>query len=403
MGHRGDGIGQGADGPIFVPYTLPGEIVEVEPAPGPRDRRDLVRVATASEERIEPICPYFGTCGGCALQHWTTARYREWKRALVADTLRHAGVTASVADLVDAHGEGRRRIVLHARRDAEGEIAVGFAAAHEHRIVPIERCPVLARGLDGAIAAAGAIAKILRPTGKPLDIQATATDGGIDIDVRGSGSLTAELTRALAAVAESNRLARITRHGELMAMRAEPSVRTGRAVVTLPPGAFMQATALGEATLARLVLAHVGDAKRVADLFCGFGPFALRLAERARVVAADSDEDAIAALRRAAAATRGLKPIEAARRDLFRRPLVASELAAFDAVVFDPPRRGAEAQARELAKSRVATVAAVSCNAASFTRDARLLTDGGYRTREITPIDQFRYSAHVEIVAHFTR
>jgi 23S rRNA (uracil1939-C5)-methyltransferase len=403
VGHRGDGVAQSAAGPIYVPYTLPGEVVEVDPWPGHPDRRNLLRVETPSAERIDPICPHFGVCGGCALQHWSAARYREWKRDLVVEALRQAGIAAPVADLIDAHGEGRRRIVLHARFGSHGIIEVGFAALHAHRIVSIDHCPILAPGLAGIIDAAWAIAEALQSAGKPLDIQATATGAGIDVDVRGSGPLTPQLTLALARLAETHRLARITRHGELVAQRAEPTIRVGRAIVALPPGAFLQATALGEETLAGLVLAHAGTAKAAADLFAGVGPFALRLAERARIIAADSDEAAIGALRRAAAGTSGLKPVDAQRRDLFRRPFVAQELSALDAVVFDPPRQGAEAQARELARSRVPRIIAVSCNAASFARDARILIDGGYRLTQVTPVDQFRYAAHVEIVARLER
>jgi 23S rRNA (uracil1939-C5)-methyltransferase len=177
----------------------------------------------------------------------------------------------------------------------------------------------------------------------------------------------------------------------------------GRARVALPPGAFLQATVAGEQTLARLVAGHVGGAKNTADLFSGIGPFALRLAETGRVIAFDVDQAAIAALRQAAGTTSGLKPVEATVRDLFRRPLVAQELKRIDAVVFDPPRQGAEAQARELAKSAVPVIVAVSCNPATFVRDVRLLTDGGYRLTAVTPVDQFRYSAHVEIVARLER
>jgi 23S rRNA (uracil1939-C5)-methyltransferase len=173
--------------------------------------------------------------------------------------------------------------------------------------------------------------------------------------------------------------------------------------VALPPGAFLQATAAGEETLAHLVLDHAGKAKNAADLFCGVGPFALRLAETARVTAADGDSAAIESLRAAAAGTSGLKPVTAQARDLFRRPLVPLELKDFDAVVFDPPRQGAQAQARELAASRVPVVIAVSCSAETFARDARILVDGGYKLRAVTPVDQFRYSTHVEIVARFQK
>jgi 23S rRNA (uracil1939-C5)-methyltransferase len=402
LGHRGDGIVDGADGPIYVPCALPGETVEAEPWPGNPDRRHLVRVDTPSPERIAPICPHFGTCGGCALQHWETERYRAWKRDLVVTALRQAGVETTVGDIVDAHGEGRRRAVFHAKRGTRDILQVGFAALGTHHIVAIDRCPILAPGLAGALDAAWAIAEGLGATAKPLDIQATATDSGLDIDVRGSGPLSASLSVALARLADSRRLARLTRHGELVAQRAPPTVTMGRARVALPPGAFLQATAAGEAELARLVASHVGDAKSIADLFCGAGPFALRLAERAKVTAADSDEAAIAALH-AATKTSGLKPIAAERRDLFRRPLLPQELARIDAVVFDPPRQGADAQARALAASKVPVIVAVSCNAATFARDAKILLDGGYRLTHVTPVDQFRYSAHVEIVARLVR
>jgi 23S rRNA (uracil1939-C5)-methyltransferase len=403
LGHRGDGIADTPPGPVYVPFALPGETVTVEPVAGHPDRRHLDHVDKPSHERAAPICKHFTQCGGCAMQHWSLAEYHLWKRGLVAEALSAAGVIAPVADIIDAHGQGRRRAVLHARRGVRDVLEVGFTAPRAHHIVAIDRCPVLAPGLDGAVAAAWAIAEILKPADKPLDIQVTATDSGMDVDVRGSGPLNSGRMTALAGVAEKHKLARITRHGELVAQAAQPRMKIGRAQVPLPPGAFLQATAEGEATLARLVLDHVGAAKRVADLFCGIGTFALRLAERARVTAADSEASAVKALERAAANTSGLKPVEAQTRDLLRRPLMAAELKGFDAVVFDPPRQGAEAQARELVKSAVLVVVAVSCDATSFARDARILVNGGYKLVSVTPVDQFRYSFHVEMVGKFER
>jgi 23S rRNA (uracil1939-C5)-methyltransferase len=403
MGHRGDGIADGPAGPIYVPGTLPGETVEVESFPGHPDRRLLLRVERPSPERIAPICPHFGPCGGCAVQQWDAGHYRAWKRDLVVAALRQAGLDAPVGTLVDAHGDGRRRVVFHARRGTHGVLEVGFSAARAHHLVAIDRCPVLAKSLDRAVKAAWAVAETLEPTEKPLDIQVTATDAGLDVDVRGSGPLAPTLTTALARVAQVHELARITRHAELIAQRRRPTLRIGRCIVPLPPAAFLQATAEGEAVLARLVLAGCADAASIADLFAGIGPFALRLAERARVVAADDDEAALAALKRAAAATAGLKPVDIERRDLFRRPFIAAELKRFAAVVFDPPRQGALAQARELAASGVARVVAVSCNPGTFARDASELVRGGYRLVEVTPVDQFRYAAHVEIVARLEK
>ncbi|HEY6832955.1 MAG TPA: class I SAM-dependent RNA methyltransferase [Pseudolabrys sp.] len=403
LGHRGDGVADTPIGPAFVPYTLPGEVVTVDAVPGHPDRRHLVHVDKPSHERAVPICKHFGTCGGCAMQHWSLAEYHLWKRSLVVEALAQANLIAPVADLVDAHGAGRRRAVLHARRGTHDVLEVGFTAPRAHHIVAIDACPVLAPGLDGAVPAAWAIAEILKPTNKPLDIHVTATDSGMDVDVRGSGPLSTKQTTAIAGVADKHRLARLTRHGELVTQTSQPILRIGRTNVPLPPGAFLQATALGEATLAQLVTQHVGKAKRVADLFAGIGTFALRLAETARVTAADSEASAVKALERAAQTTSGLKQVEAVARDLFRRPYLPMELKNFDAVVFDPPRQGAEAQAHELAKSVVKTIVAVSCDAATFARDAKILIDGGYKLIGVTPVDQFRYSPHVELVATFER
>ncbi len=403
LGRRGDGIADSPDGPIYVPFALPGETVEAEAWPGHPDRRLPIKIEQASPDRIAPVCPHFGTCGGCALQHWATARYRDWKRELLIEALSQAGLDTPVDDLIDAHGDGRRRAVLHARRDHGDVLKVGFAAPRAHLIISIDRCPILAPALDGALPAAWAIAETIEAMRKPLDIHVTATESGLDVDLRGSGPLTTAATTALAQVAARHRLARLTRHGELVVQQTPPVVTIGRARVALPPAAFLQATAAGETALAEQVLAHCADLDRVADLFAGVGPFALRLAERARVTAIDSDKDAIAALKRAADTTQGLKPIATEARDLFRRPLAGPELKSFDAVVFDPPRQGAQAQAQALATSAIPTVVAVSCNPATFARDARILVDGGYRLTQVTPIDQFRYSQHVELVAHFQR
>jgi 23S rRNA (uracil1939-C5)-methyltransferase len=403
IGHRGDGVAETPDGRVFVPYALPGETVEVEPVPGHPDRRHLLRVEASSPDRIAALCPHFGVCGGCAAQHWSEAKYRAWKRGLVIEALSQAGISAPVGELIDAHGEGRRRVVLHARRGGHDVLQVGFAALRAHEIVGIDQCPILAPALGGAISAAWSIAETLRDARKPLDIQITATDSGLDVDVRGSGPLNARRTAQLAAIAEKHRLARLTRHGELVIQRGAPTIRIGRATVALPPAAFLQATAEGEAALARLVTDATAKAKVIADLFCGVGPFALRLAERARITAADSDAGAIAALAKAAGTAGGLKPVDAQVRDLFRRPFTAKEISQVEAVVFDPPRQGAQAQAVELAASKVPIVLAVSCNAATFARDACILIDGGYRLTQVTPVDQFRYSAHVELVGVFEK
>ena len=404
VGHHGDGVAMSGGSKIYVPYTLGGETVDVAPVPGHHpDRRRLITVEAASPARITPFCPHFGVCGGCAIQHWDAEPYRAWKRELVVTTLAQGGIDCEVAPLVDAHGLGRRRITLHARMGTHDVLKVGFAAANSHDIVPIDRCPILDPHLDGAIEAAWAIAEPLISMGKPLDIQITATDSGLDVDVRGSGTLSTAMIGRLSRVAEQHRLARLTRHGELVLMRSPPVVSIGTAQVALPSGSFLQATVEGEERLAALASAHCKRGKYIADLFCGVGPFALRLAAKSRIAAFDSDAGAVAALQKAATSTSGLKPVKAEARDLFRRPLMPQELRDYDTVVFDPPRQGAQAQATQLAASKIPVVVAISCNVTTFARDAKILIDGGYKIEGVTPVDQFRHTPHVELVAKFRR
>jgi 23S rRNA (uracil1939-C5)-methyltransferase len=403
VGHRGDGVAFADGQTVYVPYALAGETVEVDAVPDHPDRRRLLQVERASPQRVTPFCQHFAICGGCAIQHWEAERYRAWKRDIVVETLAQAKLDCEVAPLIDAHGHGRRRITLHARMGTHDVLKVGFSAANSHDIIPVDRCPILAPGLSGALDAGWAIAEPLISIGKPLDIQITATDSGLDIDVRGSGPLPAATIAMLSRVAEQYRLARLTRHGELVLMRTPPTIAIGAVQVTLPPGSFLQATVAGEETLAALVSGHCQRARHIADLFCGVGPFALRLAAKSRISAFDNDAGAVAALQKAATSTSGLKPIKAEARDLFRRPLMPQELRDYDAIVFDPPRQGAQAQARQLAASRIPLVVAVSCNVATFARDARILVDGGYTIEGVTPVDQFRHTSHVELVAKFKR
>jgi 23S rRNA (uracil1939-C5)-methyltransferase len=403
VGHFGDGVALDGGHNVYVPYTLGGETVEVTSIPGHPDRRRLLAVEHASSERIAAFCKHFGVCGGCAIQHWDAERYRAWKRNLVIEMLSQAKLDCEVDPLIDAHGAGRRRMTLHARTAAHDVLKVGFAAANSHEIISIDACPILDPGLSGALAAAWAITEALIPSAKPLDIQVTATDNGLDVDVRGSGPLPAAVIATLSGIAEQHHLARLTRHGDLVLMRTPPTIAIGAAKVTIPPGSFLQATIAGEEALAALVIEHCMRARHIADLFCGVGPFALRLAAKSRISAFDSDAGAVAALQKAAMATPGLKPVKAEARDLFRRPLMPQELRDYEAVVFDPPRQGAQAQVRQLAASKVPVVVAVSCNGATFARDARILVDSGYQIERVTPVDQFRHTPHVELVARFIR
>ena len=329
--------------------------------------------------------------------------YREWKRGLVIEALKREGVSAKVEELVDAHGASRRRATFHARFPHGQPDEVGFMRARSHDIIAIDDCPLFSPGMAGAIQAARALSGDLRGLMKPLDIGIAATLDGLDVDLRGSGPLGRAETQKLTRTADALDLARVSNHGEVVIERRPPRVAFGDTLARLPPGAFLQATEAGEKWLAELAGRALADTRKVADLFCGAGAFALRLARAREVFAADSDPATIAALVRTAAASTGLHTIRAETRDLFRRPLRPDELVAFDAALIDPPRAGALEQARALAASALPLVVSISCNAATFARDARVLIDGGFQLELVTPLDQFRFSAHVEIAAIFRR
>ncbi len=399
LGSRGEGIATYDGQRLYVPYALAGETVNAEIE---GDHARLVEIIVPSSDRIAPMCRHFGECGGCAVQNLQHDAYAAWKRSLVEIALRKAGLDVPVAQLADAHGAGRRRVTFHARF-AQDETRVGFMAARSHRLIEIDACPLLTAELAPALAAARVLAAALASRGKPLDLAMTATPSGLDVDLRGAGPLTNAEHAVLVDAARTLDLARLTNHGRLVMLGRAPSVDVGGVRTPLPPGAFLQATQAGEEALSRHVLAAASGTKNVADLFCGVGAFALPLARFAAVAAYDSNAPAIAALQMAAHGASGLRPVRAECRDLYERPLSARELAPFDGVVFDPPRAGAPAQSAELAKSVVPLVIAVSCNAQTFCRDAAILRDGGYRTEEIIPIDQFRFSPHLELLAVFRR
>lgn len=388
IGFRGEGVARYEDKPVFVPLTLAGETVR---ARIDGNRGSVIDILEASPDRIEAPCPHFGRCGGCQLQHLAPTTYRDFKRELVVAALSRAGVEAQTLPTVIAHGIGRRRATLHASR-----ASAGFMALRSHTIHNLDRCPILVPALDPAPQIAWAIADALGP----CDVAFTASDTGLDIAIRAKK---ARPGLHLGQVAQRFAPARLSLNGEPQFVNTQPMITMGKAAVPLPVDSFLQATAQAEDLLARLVLDATTGARRLADLFCGIGPFALRLAEHAPVMALDSHAPSIAALDLATRRAKGLKPITARARDLFREPLDQFELNAFDAVVLDPPRAGAEAQARQLANSRVPTIAYVSCDPQSFARDAAILLAGGYSIGPVTPVDQFAYSAHVEIVAVFNR
>lgn len=398
VGAQGDGVADGQGASVFVPFTLAGERV-VADVDGERGR--LVRILEPSAERVDPVCRYFGTCGGCSVQHMSSAAYRAWKRDLVVSAFAARGLDVDVDDVLEPGGK-RRRAVFSVERNDNG-VAIGFYEAASHTLIAIEECPVLEPMIVAALPALSSlIAPLVSKRGARLTV--TLTKSGLDVLLDGiERRLTPDVRGRLALGASALRLARLAVGNDIVVETLPPFFAFGDADVVLPPGGFVQAVAQAEDAMVRRIGSAVGKVKAVADLFCGLGAFTFPLVARAKVLAFDGNQAAIEALNAAAKKATGLKPITARVRDLFREPLSPLELNEHDAIVFDPPRAGAEAQAQRLAKSKVKTVVAVSCNPATLARDARHLVDGGYKIESVTPVDQFVYSAHIEVVAVFRR
>ncbi|MDZ4866604.1 MAG: methyltransferase [Alphaproteobacteria bacterium] len=398
IGHKGDG--ETADG-MYVPFTVPGDRVRVE---GEGDHAKPVELLSPGPSRASPPCRHFGICGGCVLQHVEQIAYREWKREQVMLALAQRGIVdIDIAPLIPVAPRTRRRAVLTGRF-VHDEIMIGFQERGTHFICNMVECHVLHPDLFALVEPLRKHLVGILPEHGRAEIDITRTDSGLDMTLGlPRVEIDGALRTRLADFAAKLNLVRLTVNNELVAQSRPPVIRWFGAEVTPPPGSFLQAVPEAEATLQELVVANVGKTKRVADLFCGAGAFTFALAKQTAVAAYDSETDAVAALTLAARNAQGFKPITAERRDLFRRPLLEHELNAFDAVVIDPPRSGAKTQTEHLAKSKVRRLVMVSCNPATFARDARILIDGGYALTRVTPIDQFLWSAHIELVALFER
>ncbi|KQP31733.1 RNA methyltransferase [Methylobacterium sp. Leaf104] len=397
LGARGDGLAE--DG-TAVALALPGESVTIQRA---GSRGTLVAVERASPDRIAAFCPYFGACGGCAVQHLAPEPYAAWKRDHLVQALSHAGLGVVPEPLVDARGEGRRRLTLHVRA-VEGRAQAGLMAARSHDLVAIDHCPITVPALHRAPQAAVALSAPLGHGRKPLDVAVTATEAGLDVDVRGHGPAAEGVRAALVRLAGELDLARLSLHGEVLVERRAPAVTTSGLRLVPPAGGFLQATEAGEAVLTEVVVAALDKkTKRVVDLFSGSGPFSLAMARSRDVHAVEGEAAALQSLDRAVRAVPGLRRVTTERRDLFRRPLLPLELDAYDAVVFDPPRAGAGAQAARIAESKVPLVIGVACDVGTFSRDAATLVAGGYTLERVIPVDQFAYSGHLEMVGVFRR
>ncbi len=394
-----------AKGPVFVPFTLRGERVL---AIGQGERRELIEVLEPSVERVAPTCPHFGVCGGCALQHWAPGPYLAWKVERLTQTLARQQIETEILAPIAALLGTRRRVALHARFAGRETARLGYKARKSWDLVDVSVCPISDPQIEAAIPALKHLAAPLfeHPKSAPT-LHVTLTLSGLDVEISGverkSGGLSADARVQLADRAAKANLARVTIDGEPVYHARLPQVRLGQASVSLPPGAFLQATPQAETAMAAFLADEAAGATRIADLYCGVGTFTFRLAEIAQVYAADFAPEAVRALKGALAAAPGLHGVTAEARDLVRRPVLAEELKKTDVVVLDPPRAGAAEQIGELASSNVARILGVSCNPTTFARDARVLIDAGFSLDRLLPVDQFLWSPHIELVGVFTR
>jgi 23S rRNA (uracil1939-C5)-methyltransferase len=395
LGSQGDGIAETDRGDVFIPFALPGETVN---AAREKDRATLMAVIEPSPLRIEPACHHFTECGGCAVQHLEAQAYLEWKRAKVEFALKMKGIDTEIGAIVPCAPHSRRRVVFTARKSGAG-MQFGFVRALSSEVISITECPISLPEIIGALDQLKALAALICATTKSFHMTVTATTSGLDIAAQDSGKLGEHQRRIAANYVIAQKFARLTIDGEIVVEPLKPAVLFGDVAVNLPSGAFLQATQAAEQEMASIVGKHLSRAKKVTDLFAGCGSFALRLASKSEVHAVEGDAAALAALDHGFRFGTGLKRVTHERRDLFRRPLTFKELNLFDGLVFDPPRAGAEDQSKQIARSDVPYVAAVSCNPVTLARDLRILLDGGYSLKSVTPIDQFLWSPHVETVA----
>ena len=403
LGRDGDGVAETPSGLVFIPNALPGETFVAAPD------GSYVRTGDAAPERIAAPCPHFAACGGCVAQHIAPDVYRAWKSDLIVSAFRtqHIEITQAPLFIVPAHSRRRAALTAHVIGQT---VTLGYHARRSHTLIDLTACPVLAEPIVAALPALREIARQLAAGAggprKPVELRfaVAALAGGLDVAIEGTGTPPGMQAAAqLAIVARRAGLARVTVEGLTVCSEGEPHLTTEAGAIVPPPGAFFQAVGVAETHMTALILDGVGKAKRVADLFCGSGTFTLPLARRARVLAVDSDKAALAALTHATRFAPGLKPVETRLRDLFDEPLSLLELADIDAVVFDPPRAGAKTQTEVIARSKVKTVVAVSCNPATLARDCRTLLDAGFTMGPVAGVDQFLWSPHVEAVVTLTR
>jgi 23S rRNA (uracil1939-C5)-methyltransferase len=392
LGLHGDGI---AEGPVFAPRTLPGEVVDGAIS---GDRLEAIKIVTPSSDRVAAPCAHYKGCGGCALQHASDAFVAEWKQDVVRSALVAHGLEAPIRRVHTSPPMSRRRATFTGRRTKSGA-SVGFHAPGSNLIKEVPACQLVRPALLETLPA---LTEIVAKTGSrkgEMRLTVTETTNGVDLSITGGKPLDAATSGYLAKFD----FARVSWDGDTVITKRKPVLSLGTSDVVPPPGAFLQATEEGQWALLASVEEAIGDPGPIVDLFAGCGTFALPLSKVAPVHAVEGDAEMLTALDESWRHSTGLRDVTTETRDLFRRPLLPDELNRFSAAVIDPPRAGAETQTTEICASGIERIAFVSCNPVTFARDAALLTKAGYRLVWLDVVDQFRWSSHAELVSLFER
>ena len=399
LGQLGDGIIDTPNGEIFAPFTLPGEHIEGNVENG---RVNSPKIIKPVSDRIKPACKHFKSCGGCSLQHASDTVISDWKIRKTQDALSQVNLHPEFRPIINSKAGSRRRATFAAKRTKKGAL-VGFHGRASDVIIEISECPISDPILLSGMPAFSQFAILGSSRKAILRISATVSENGLDVKIDNGKKLSATEISKFAQICNQFKILRLMWNDDVIAQSNPPSQKMGLANVIPPSGAFLQATKSGEAALIKTVLEIIGPSKRVVDLFAGCGTFALPISSKATVHALEGDANMIAALDSGWRATGGLHDIKSETRDLFRRPLMPDEFKKIDAIVIDPPRAGAVSQVVEIAKANVGRIAFVSCNPATFARDASILCNNGYNLDWVQVIDQFLWNPHIELVAQFTK
>ena len=400
VGAQGDGVALTENGPVFVPFTIPGDHVTLKVT---RNTGELVDILESSSDRIEPVCSHFGSCGGCVAQHMSQALYSDWKLDIVVQALKKAGIDHPVERLEPCKIGERRRVVLTAKVTNEG-FAFGYHQAGTNDIINIDQCPIAVPVIQSNLQLLKDLAQTFVSHAKPVQLTVLACDNGLDVSISADGKLNDGVRQAaVRKVIAGRKIIRLAFEDEILVESQAPLLVFGDTTIFPPTGSFVQASLRAEKQMVDLVIKHLKSCKKTADLFSGCGTFSFPLSHKSSVHAVETSGPALNAIDKGFRSRQGLKPITTERRDLFRNPVMRDELKHFQGVVFDPPRAGAENQSKQLARSVVKKVAAVSCNPATLARDLVILSDGGFKIKTIVAIDQFLWSPHVEVVALLER